>query len=168
MLVIRIILFITLTANTKHDPRLSALFVGMTALPLIVLSAAGVYKNMILNLHETALNINMAVFVLWSLFNYSACESRTQFIEQQQATAYTMITIFYVLFMAVLVYHISKKLTDMGIPRCLFNLIRRRGKIANDDGEMELRERQGSECAPVPAQPPTVTFVELREPLLTD
>ena len=35
-------------------------------------------------------------------------------------------------------------------------------------GETELRERQGSGCAPVPAQPPTVTFVELREPLLTD
>ena len=168
MLVIRIILFITLTTNTKHDPRLSALFVGMTALPLIVLSAAGVYKNKLLNFHETVLNTNMAVFVLWSLFNYSAYQSRTQFIEQQQTTAYTMITIFYVLFMAVLVYHISKKLTDMGIPRYLFNLIRRRGKIANDGGEMEFRERQGSECAPVPARPPTVTFVELREPLLTD
>ena len=38
MLVIRIVLFIALTANTKHDPRLSALFVGVTALPLVVLS----------------------------------------------------------------------------------------------------------------------------------
>ena len=168
MLVIRIILFIALTANTKHDPRLSALFVGMTALSLIVLSAAGVYKNKLLNLHETALNINMAVFVLWSLFNYSAYQSRTQFIEQQQTTAYTMITIFYVLFMAVLVYHICKKLTDLGIQQYLSNLLKRQGKIANDDGEMELRERQGSECAPIPARPPTVTFVELREPLLTD
>ena len=65
MLVIRIILFIALTANTKHDPRLSALFVGVTALPLVVLSAAGVHKNKLLNIHETSLNINMAVFVLW-------------------------------------------------------------------------------------------------------
>ena len=79
-----------------------------------------------------------------------------------------MISIFYILFMAVLVYHISKKLTDLGIPQYFFNLLRRRGEIANDGGEMELRERQGSGCAPVPAQPPTVTFVELREPLLTD
>ena len=166
MLVIRIILFIALTANTKHDPRLSALFVGVTALPLALLSAAGVYKNKLVNLHETALNINMAVFVLWSLFNYSACGSKTQFTKQQQATAYTMISIFYVLFMAVLVYHISKKLTDLGIPQYFFRLLRRRDEIANDDdGEIEL---QGSGCAPVPAQPPTVTFVELREPLLTD
>ena len=168
MLVIRIILFIALIANTKHDPRLSALFVGMTALSLIVLLAAGVYKNKLLNLHETALNINMAVFVLWSLFNYSAHQSRTQFIEQQQATSYTMITIFYVLFMAVVVYHISKKLTDMGIPQYLFNFLKRQGEIANDNGEVEVRERQGSGCAPVPAQHPTVTFIELREPLLTD
>ena len=31
MLIIRIILFVVLTANTKHDPRLSALFVGVAA-----------------------------------------------------------------------------------------------------------------------------------------
>ena len=37
MLVIRTILFIALTANTTHDPRLSALFVGVTALPLALL-----------------------------------------------------------------------------------------------------------------------------------
>ena len=167
-MVIRIILFIALTANTKHDPRLSALFVGVTALPLALLSAAGVYKNKLLNLHETALNSNIIIFVLWSFFNYSADGIKTQFTKQQQATAYTMITAFYILFMIVLVYHISKKLTDLGIPQYFFNLLRRRGEIANDGGEMELRERQGSGCAPVPAQPPTVTFVELREPLLTD
>ena len=168
MLVIRIILFIALTANTKHDPRLSALFVGVTALPLVVLSAAGVYKNKLLNLHETALNSNIIIFVLWSFFNYSADGIKTQFTKQQQATAYTMITIFYIQFMIVLVYHISKKLTDLGIPQYFLNLLRRQGEIANDGGEIELRERQGSGCAPVPAQPPTVTFVELREPLLTD
>ena len=171
MLVIRIILFIVLTANTKHDPRLSALFVGVAALsmfPLALLSPGGVYKNKLLNLYETALNINMVLFVLWSLFNYTSYGGKTQFIKQQQATAYTMISIFYVLFIAVLVYHISKKLTDLGIPQYLLNPFRRRGETTNDDGEIELRERQGSSCAPVPAQPPTVTFVELREPLLTD
>ena len=63
MLVIRIMLLIALTANTKHDPRLSALVVGVTALPLALLSYGGVYKNKLLNLHETALNTNMIVFV---------------------------------------------------------------------------------------------------------
>ena len=115
-----------------------------------------------------AMNINTIVFVLWSLFNYSARVSKTQFTRQQQATAYTMISVFYILFMAVLIYHISKKLTDLGVPQYLFNLCRRRGELANNIGEIEGRERQGSGCAPVPAQPPTVTFVELREPLLTD
>ena len=168
MLMIRIILFIALTANTKHDPRLSALFVGVTAVPLALFSFRGVYKNKLLNLHETAINVNIVVFVLWSFFNYSACGSKTQFTKQQQATAYTMISVFYILFMAVLVYHISKKLTDLGVPRYLFNVLRRQGELANDHGEIERRERQGSACAPVPAQPPTVTFLELREPLLTD
>ena len=79
-----------------------------------------------------------------------------------------MISLFYIQFMAVLVYHISKKLTDLGVPRCLFNLCGRQGKLADDHGEIEGRERLGSGCAPVPAQPPTVTFLELREPLLTD
>ena len=65
--------------------------------------------------------MNMIVFVLWSFFNYSACASKTQFTKQQQATAYTMISIFYVLFMAVLTYHI-KKLTDLGVLHYLINL----------------------------------------------
>ena len=168
MLMIRIILFIALTANTKHDPRLSALFVGVTALPLALFSFRGVYKNKLLNFHETAININMIVFVLWSFFNYSACGSKTQFTKQQQATAYTMISLFYIQFMAVLVYHISKKLMDLGVPRCLFNLCGRQCELGNDHVEIEGRERQGSGCALVPAQPPTVTFLELREPLLTD
>ena len=169
MLVIRIILFVALTANTKHDPRLSALFVGLTVLPLALFSFRGVYKNKLLNLHETALKINMVVFVLWSLFNYSSYGSKTQYAKQQQATAYTMISIFYVLFMAVLVYHINKKLSDLGIPQYLSHLLKRRSKTTtNDGGEMELRDRQDSACDPVPAQVPTVTFVELREPLLTN
>ena len=147
MLVIQTVLFNALTANTKHDPRLSALFMGVTALPLALLSAAGVYKNKLLNLHETALNINMIVFVLWSLFNYSANGSKNQFTNQQQTTAYTMITIFYILFMAVLVYHTSKKLMDLGIPQYFFNLLRRQNVTTNDCRDMELRERQGSGCA---------------------
>ena len=167
MLMIRIILFIALTANTKHDPRLSALFVGVTVLPLTPLSVQ-VYKNKLLNLHETAMNINMIVFVLWSLFNYSACGSKTEFTKQQQATAYTMISVFYILIMAVLVYHIRKKVTDLDIQHCLFKILGRQGETANDHGEIEGRERRGSGCAPVTAQPPSVTFLELREPLLTD
>ena len=169
MLLIRIILFIALTANTTHDPRLSALFVGVTAFPLALFSFHGVYKNKLLNLNETAMNINMVVFILWSFFNYSACASKTQFTKQQQATAYTMISVFYVLFMAVLIYHICKKLTDLGVPHYVYNLCQRQGEMPNDGGEIEVTERRrGSACAPVPAQPPTVTFVELREPLLTD
>ena len=168
MLMIRIILFIALTANTKHDPRLSVVFVGVTVLPLALFSFRGVYKNKLLNLHETVMNINMIVFVLWSFFNYSACGSKTQFTKQQQATAYITISLFYIQFMAVLVYHIRKKVTDLGVPQYLFNVLRRQGETINDGREIEGRERQGSGCAPVPAQPPTVTFLELREPLLTD
>ena len=168
MLMIRIILFIALTTNTKHEPRLSALFVCVIVLPFGLFSFRGVYKNKLLNLHETAINVNMIVFVLWSFFNYSACGSKTQFTKQQQITTYTIISVFYIQFMAVLVYHIRKKLTDLGVPRYLSNVLRRQGETTNDGGEMELRERQGSGCAPLPARPPTVTLVELREPLLTD
>lgn len=168
MLVIRIILFISLTTNAKHDPRLSALFVGLTALPLALLSYGGVYKNNLLNLHKTALNMNMVVFVLWSFFNYSSYRSKSQFTKQQQATAYTMISIFYVLFITVLVYHICKKLSDLGIPAYLYHFLRRRDETTNDGGEIELREMQDSGCVSNPTQTPTVTFVELRESLLTD
>ena len=110
------------------------------------------------------MNMNMTVFVLWSLFNYSARGSNTQFTKQQQAIAYTMISIFYVLFMAVLVYHISKKLTDLGVPQCLFNLCQRRGELVNDNEELEGRERQGSGCAPVPANLPLLHFWSCESP----
>ena len=130
----------------KHDPKLSALFVGVTALPFVLLSTAGVYKNKLVNFHETALNMDMVVFALCSLFNYSSYGSKSQFTKQQQATAYTMVSIFYVLFMAVLVYHINKKLTDLGVLQYLLNLLRRHVETANACGETELRGRQGSEC----------------------
>ena len=108
----------------------------------------------------------MIVFVLWSLFNYSSYGSKAQFTKQQQATAYTMISIFYVLFMAVLVYHIT---TDLGIPQYLSHLLRRRGETTNDGGETVLRERHRVQAVlQYLLEPPTVTFVELREPLLTD
>ena len=74
MLVIRIMLFIALTANTKNDPRLSALFVGVTALPLALFSFRGVYKNKLLNFHETAINVNMIVL-------YSGRSSTTVHLE---------------------------------------------------------------------------------------
>ena len=135
---------------------------------LALLSYGGVYKNKLLNLHETALNINMAVIVLWSFFNYSACGSKTQLQKQQQVTAYTLISIFYVQFATVLVYHISNKLTDLGIQQYLFHLLRRQGNITNDCVVTDVGEIENSGCGPVSAQPPTVTFVELREPLLTD
>lgn len=140
----------------------------MTALPLALLSYGGVYKNNLLNLHETALNMNMVVFVFWSFFNYSSYRSKSQFTKQQQATAYTMISIFYVLFITVLVYHICKKLSDLGIPAYLYHFLRRRDETTNDGGEIELREMQDSGCVSNPTQTPTVTFVELRESLLTD
>ena len=83
----------------------------------------------------------MVVFALCTLFNYSSYGSKTQFTKQQQATAHSMINIFYGLFMAVLVYRISKKLTDLGIPQYLFNSLKKRDETANDDGKTELRDR---------------------------
>ena len=55
---------VILTANTKHDPIHSALFVGVTSLPLAILSYGGVYKNRVLSVHEAALISNIVVFVL--------------------------------------------------------------------------------------------------------
>ena len=75
MLVVRIILFIALTANTTHDPRLSVLLVALAVFVLIIVSliwSGGVYKNRLLITHETALNSNLLLFAMWSLFNYSA------------------------------------------------------------------------------------------------
>ena len=64
MLVIRIILFIALTANTKHDPKLSALFVGVTALPLVLLSCGEmvIVKHLILACSSLMINFNSAYF----------------------------------------------------------------------------------------------------------
>ena len=175
MLVVRIILFIALTANTTHDPRLSVLLVALAVFALIPVGLiwfGGVYKNKLLITLETALNSSLLIFAMWSLFNYSAYGNKAELSKHQQAAAYTMISIFYALLMGVLFYHIAKKLTDLGIPDYLMNFIRRRhGQQGDGEGEeIEMRGRQDSGCAPV-AQPPTVSVVdlrELREPLLTD
>ena len=175
MLVVRIILFIALTSNTTHDPRWSVLLVALAVCALIpvgLIWSGGVYKNKLLTPLETALNSNLLVFAVWSLFTYSAYGNKAELSKHQQAAAYTMISIFYALLMGVIFYHIAKKLTDLGIPEYLMNFIRRcHGPQADSEGEeIEMRGRHDSGCAPVPP-PPTVTFVdlrELREPLLTD
>ena len=175
MLVVRIILFIALTANTTHDPRLSVLLVALavsTLIPVGLIWFGGVYKNRVLITLETATNFNLLIFAVWSQFNYSAYGNKAELSNHQQAAAYTMISIFYALLMGVLFYHIAKKLTDLGIPDYLRNVIRRhREQEGGGEGEgIEMRGRQDSGCAPV-AGPPTVTVVdlrELREPLLTD
>ena len=175
MLVVRIILFIALTSNTTHDPRLSVLLVALavsTLIPVGLIWFGGVYKNRVLITLETALNFNLLVFAVWSQFNYNAYWNKAELSKHQQAAAYTMISIFYALLMGVLFYHIAKKLTDLDIPDYIMNVIRRHRELQGDgEGEeIEMRGRQDSGCAPV-AQPPTVSVVdlrELREPLLTD
>ena len=172
MLVVRIILFIALTANTTHNPRLSVLLVALvvsTLIPVGLIWFGGVYKHNILITLETALNSNLLVFTMWSLFNYSAYGNKTELSKHQEAAAYTMISIFYALLTTVLFNHIARKLTDLGITDYLLNPIRGCHEPQGDgEGEeIEMRGRQDSGCAPV-ARPPTVTFVDLREPLLTD
>ena len=169
MLVVRNILFIALTANTTHDPRRSVLLVALVVsalIPVGLIWSGGVYKNKLLTPLEATLQSNILLFAMWSLFNYSAYGNKAN---HQQAAAYTMISVFYALLMGVILYHIAKKLTDLGIPDYILNFVRRRHEPQGDgEGvEIEMRGRQDSSCAPA-AQPPTVTFVDLREPLLTD
>ena len=170
MLIARIVLFVAFTANVKHNPSLDLLFLVLVAFLVIFLGlilSGGVFKNQLLTLLDMALNTNLLVLGVWSLFNHSVYLNEVQLFKHQKITVYLSVTIMYCLLAVVLAYHVFERPRVIGALKLAFVALKNKQCTTNEVEEHELRERQDSTSHHV-VRAPTVTVVDLRESLLTD
>ena len=101
------------------------------------------------------------------MFNHSVYTGEVELHKRQKVTIYIMIGIMYSLLTVILTYNVIKSLRVMsGLTSVLNDLKRRQNNQAANVEEIELRDRP--EAVPRVVRAPTVTVIDLREPLLTD
>lgn len=160
MLVVRNLLFISFALNILGDPSINLSIITTATLPLLMFSWF-VHKSFALNAIETLFILNLSILSAWTHFN------RTNANSSQTALVCTSTGIAFIVFLCILVYHMRQKLQKAQF----FGLLKQqlpcvRNQPAANVNEVELEDR---EPPPVAAAPPVpCTFVELREPLLTD
>jgi len=165
MLVVRSILFVGFSLNILGDPDINNL------LMIVVLSClvAGtgirgiVYKSKIFHVTETSFILNLIIFSGWTIYNRHTPNGDSA--AGQAALVCTSTGVAFATFICILTYH-----TYLRLKSTKLHLYFRRHQIERGNG----REREivvgsmESAVDALPRQPPTVTMVELREPLLTD
>ena len=104
LLIIRIILFSVSAINFNRDPRVDFISIIFAIGGLILFKgvvAKRVYKNVLLDVMETAIYFNLIFFMLFSWYSLD-------FGGNQIAVAYISVVIVFVLLLAVIVFHVFR------------------------------------------------------------
>ena len=165
-LVVRLVLFAVFAGNALGDPQVN-LFAICTTLFLMTIycwNVGKVYKNWMLNTLESFFILNLGVFATATLFVKS---SQTSVPYKQKILVCVMVGSVFVLFCAILLYHLYQQVTKTSLPLWVTRHLRKPKKATG------TLSNGGSEMSPEPPSPqaPTVTTVELsqlREPLLSE
>lgn len=138
LLLVRVILYITSTANVSRDPSIDLLTVGIIMLCLllfkeIIVVRSHVYKKWPLEILEVTCYVNLTLFSFATLFALKSEEIRLY-------VSYTSVSITFVLFLGVLLYHVSevalKTKTCMTIKKHSIAVLRRDSKSFEEDIEL--------------------------------
>ena len=156
MLVVRNILFIIFAFNTLGDPNINLAVTATAMLPLLMFSWV-VHKTNSLNVLETSFLLNLTILAGWTLY------SRADPAASQTALVCTSTGIAFITFTCILLYHTHQRFTKSRMMQDCF----RKGDTRLPATEVELEALEDSEANIVPPAP-TMTVVDLREPLLTD
>ena len=168
LLLLRVVLLTCFAFNTLRDPGVNLLVTQLALFAIIPFTVRGIYTKTGLNILESFYLINLEIFASWTLFNQYMFSDETLLQHYQAVARYTMVgsctLVFLASFLIVSFQRVKKT-------RCFINYQRKKQNspklhaISITNGEL-----LGS--VSTPARPavaaPTVTFVELREPLLTD
>ena len=158
MLVVRNILFIIFAFNTLGDPNINLAVTATAMLPLLMFSLA-VHKTNSLNVLETSFLLNLAILAGWTLY------SRADPAASQTALVCTSTGIAFITFICILLYHTHQRFTQSRMMQDCFR--KRDVQLPAAAAEVEMEALEDSEANIIPAAP-TMTVVDLREPLLTD
>ena len=161
LLLLRFILFIASAIidniESPQDPHVNLLMIiaSNVGLAMWVWNASGgVYKQWYLNALESSFILNLVLLSATTLYFKLTGGN-------QAAVFYTSVSIAFVTFIGIIIYHVCQRVMDTRVWRNLVRKIHNRRQPC--DVEME-------EVPPAPRPLPTVTFVDLavlREPLLS-
>ena len=164
LLVVRIMLSLSVSINLSGDPAINLLVIIITMFLLIAYAwvCGGVYRTWPYNLLECSFYVNLGILATATLYVLKAGGI-------QAAAAYTSISIALLTFLAVLAIHVYMQLKKA---KCFAKVMTAGSTLLHkkqDTSEQE-KELQGSTYSPVASHPPTctVSFAELREPLIDD
>ena len=167
LLLVRVMLLTCFAFNTLGDPGVNLLVTQLALLAIIPFTVRGIYNNTGLNILESFYMINLEIFASWTLFNQYMFSDETLFQYYQAVASYTMVGSCVLVFLASFLVASFQRVKKA---RCFINYQRKKHNskpngipVANGD----LLGYSSTSASPAVA-PPTVTFVELREPLLTD
>ena len=166
-LVVRLILFAVFAGNALGDPQVNLFAICTTVLLMTIYcwNVGKVYKNWMLNTLESFFILNLGVFATATLFVKS---SQTSVPYKQKILVCVMVGSVFVLFCAILLYHLYQQVTKTSLPLWVTRHLRKKKKATDTTSN----GTGGSEMSPEPPSPqaPTVSTVELsqlREPLLS-
>ena len=157
LLLVRIVLFLIFSMNIRGSANINLLAIIVTVLLLFMHSilAGSVYKKWYLNIIEYSFFLNLGILASATLYTSTVTG------QGQIAVAYTSVSIAFVLFIIIVVFHILTKLKST--QHCNWTSVNILSKLRSALKKLCCKERR-----PHQNTPPRVTHatVELRESLL--
>ena len=165
MLIVRSILLVGYGLNILGDPDINHLLT-VTVLSILLCSSwvtGIVYKTTALSVLEASFILNLLVLSGWTIYNRHASNGDSS--DGQTALVCTSTGVAFSTFICIIFHH-----TYLYLKSTKLHLYFKRNKIKRGDRRMRgaVGESVGSAVDAPPNHPPTMTVIELREPLLTD
>ena len=165
MLVVRIILLMGFGLNILGDPDIDNLLIIVVLTCLIVGTGISgiVYKNTLFHVTEMSFVLNLIILSGWTIYNRHIPTGDSAV--GQAVLVCTSTGVAFATFTCILTYH-----TYLCLKSRKLHLYFRKRPIEGGGGrEREAVQGSVESAADAPSKcPPTVTIIELREPLLTD
>ena len=160
LLLVRIALFLIFSMNIRGSANINLLAISVTVLLLFMHLAVtgGVYKKLYLNIIEYSFFLNLGILASATLYTTITGQGQT-------AVAYTSVSIAFVLFIIIVVFHILTKLKSTQHCNWISVNIVRKLRVKLSKLRSALKKLCCKERRPHQNTPPRVT-VELRESLL--
>lgn len=153
----RVVLFVIFATSTLGDPIANLISLALVTTCLLVLHPPRVYKVWLLGVLELSFLLNLNVLsILVSYIRYTG-DNR----DAQSAIVYTSVSIAFVTFIGIVLYHAYSRLATTKVWKKVFVFQKSETKELSDTNEHELSGFQKS-------QSNSVSFIPYREPLLED
>ena len=163
LLLVRIVLFLIFSMNTRGSTNINLLAISLTVLLLFmhVVIVGSVYQTWHMNIFEYSFFLNLGILASATLYTTVTGQGQT-------AVAYTSVSIAFVLFIIIVLFHILTKLKSTQHYNWISVNIVRKLRVKLSKFRSALKKLCCKEKRPHQNTPPRVTrtTVELRESLL--